>query len=234
MAEGKMECAIAKRRPAGNAVNMSIGDLRQDYRAAELRRADLSPNPFVQFEKWFTEALQCAGIREANAMTLATTGTNGAVMARTVLLKGHDQNGFVFFTNYLSRKGRQLEENPQAALLFPWLPLERQVSISGRVEKTTVVENEAYFASRPLGSKLGAWASAQSEVLPSREPLDARYAELSQQYADGTVPTPAHWGGYRVVPESIEFWQGRTSRLHDRFLYTREADGNWRLERLSP
>lgn len=213
---------------------MSIGDLRQEYRAAEMRRADLSPNPFVQFEKWFAEALQCAEIREANAMTLATAGANGAVTARTVLLKGHDQNGFVFFTNYLSRKGQVLGENPQAALLFPWLPLERQVAISGRVEKTTVAENEAYFASRPLGSKLGAWASAQSEVLPSREPLEAKYAELSEQYADGAVPTPAHWGGYRVVPETIEFWQGRTSRLHDRFLYTREADGKWRMERLSP
>ncbi len=214
---------------------MSIGDLRQEYRAAELRRSDLSPNPFMQFEKWFAEALQCGLIREPNAMTLSTADRTGKVMARTVLLKGHDQRGFVFFTNYTSRKAHQLEENPQAALLFPWLPLERQVIVQGRAEKTTEAENEAYFFSRPFGSQLGAWASQQSQVLASREELDERYAELARRHADGRVPLPDFWGGYRIVPETIEFWQGRVSRLHDRFIYTREEGGaGFRLERLSP
>ncbi len=229
-----MERAIAKRPGPGNAGGMSIGDLRQEYRAAELRRADLSPDPFVQFEKWFAEALQCADIREANAMTLATADLTGAAMARTVLLKGHDARGFVFFTNYLSRKARQLEQNPQAALLFPWLPLERQVAITGRVEKTTAAENEAYFESRPFGSKLGALVSAQSSVLTTRAALDEKFAELSRKYADLAVPLPEYWGGYRLVPETVEFWQGRASRLHDRFLYSKEADGRWRIDRLSP
>lgn len=213
---------------------MSIGDLRQEYRAAELRRGDLSPDPFTQFQKWFKEALHCEAIREPNAMTLATTGPSGAVNVRTVLLKDQDQRGFVFFTNYLSRKGRELQQHPQAALLFPWLPLERQISISGRVEKTSTAENEAYFASRPFGSKVGAWVSAQSEVLSSREELDRKFVELSEKYAAGDVPIPPHWGGFRILPETMEFWQGRASRLHDRFLYSRETAGTWRIERLSP
>lgn len=213
---------------------MSIGDLRQEYRAAELRRADLSPDPFTQFEKWFIEATQCEEIREPNAMTLATSDKTGKITARTVLLKAQDARGFVFFTNYHSRKGRELEENPRAALLFPWLPLERQVSISGRVEKTTTEENKAYFSSRPFGSKIGAWASAQSNTLVTRDELDLKFAELSEKYASGDVPIPPHWGGFRIIPSTMEFWQGRTSRLHDRFLYTRESDDRWQIERLSP
>lgn len=213
---------------------MNVGELRQDYRVGELHRADLAEDPFVQFGLWFAEALASPAIGEANAMTLATAGRSGQIGARTVLLKSWDPQGFVFFTNYESLKGRQIAENPQVALLFPWLPLERQISITGTAEKVSEDESREYFLSRPLASRLGAWASRQSEVLPSREPLEERYTSLAAQHVDGEVPLPPHWGGYRVIPASIEFWQGRTSRLHDRFLYTRLSDGSWQIDRLSP
>lgn len=210
-----------------------ISKMRRSYHTGQLGRKDLESNPMSQFEKWFADALACPEVHEANAMTLATAGADLRVSARTVLLKGVSPAGFVFYTNYGSEKGRQLTENPQAALLFAWLPMERQIVIRGRVEKTTVVENLAYFSSRPLESQLGAWASEQSAVVESREVLEAKYAAAEEKFAGGLVPLPNYWGGYRVVPEEVEFWQGRVGRLHDRFLYTREGE-EWRVERLSP
>jgi len=208
--------------------------LRRDYHSGQLRRADLAPDPFAQFEKWFAEAQARDDVLEPNAMTVATAGADGRVAARTVLLKGHDARGFVFYTNYTSAKARQLAENPEAALLFNWLPLERQIQICGPVEKVSREESAIYFASRPPLSQIAAWASHQSEPVPSREVLEKRYAELSGKFAGGPPPLPDFWGGYRVVPRTIEFWQGRASRLHDRFVYTRGSDGGWALARLSP
>lgn len=167
-------------------------------------------------------------------MSLATSDRGGRVSVRTVLLKAFDERGLVFFSNYKSSKAKQLEENPQAGLLFAWLPLERQVSISGRVEKISVAESLAYFASRPLGSRLGAWVSAQSQVISSRQLLEAKFAEMKAKFANGEVPLPDFWGGYRVVPETMEFWQGAPSRLHDRFLYSRTGKEPWTIERLAP
>ncbi len=210
-----------------------ISKMRRSYHTGQLGRKDLEGEPVSQFEKWFAEALACPEVHEANAMTLATAGTDLRVSARTVLLKGMSPGGFVFFTNYGSRKAQELDENPQAALLFAWLPMERQIVIRGRVEKTTLMENLAYFSSRPLESQLGAWASEQSAVIESREVLEAKYAAVQEKFSGGLVPLPDFWGGYRVAPETVEFWQGRVGRLHDRFLYTREGAG-WRLERLSP
>lgn len=212
---------------------MNIGDMRENYAAGKLHRSDLCENPYDQFQAWFAEALKEPAIREANAMTLATCGANGRVTARTVLLKGWDYTGFVFFTNYESEKARQLAENPQASLLFPWVPMERQIAICGRAEKVSREESEAYFAARPLASRLGAWASHQSTVVTSREVIEVQYAEAEHRFLDGNVPLPDYWGGYRVVPETIEFWQGRRSRLHDRFLYSRDGE-SWKIDRLSP
>lgn len=211
----------------------AVADLRRDYRLSGLDEKDLAPEPLAQFEKWFNDAL-AARVLEPNAMMLATAGEDGAPAARTVLLKGFDARGFVFYTNYESRKGRDLAANPRTALLFAWLPLERQVEIRGRVEQTSRAETENYFYSRPIDSQLGAWASHQSTVLVDRAELERRINELMQKYRGSTVPVPPHWGGYRVVPESIEFWQGRPSRLHDRLRYTRQTDGSWKIERLSP
>lgn len=210
-----------------------VAELRREYHGTGLHRENLSPNPFDQFRKWFAQA-QEAGLLEPNAMSLATADRSGRVGVRTVLLKAFDGRGLVFFTNYKSAKARQMEENPQAGLLFAWLPLERQVSISGRVEKISVMESLAYFASRPWGSRLGAWVSQQSEVISSRKLLEAKFEEMKAKFAGGEVPLPDFWGGYRVVPETVEFWQGAPSRLHDRFLYTLEKGGEWRIERLSP
>lgn len=212
---------------------MSTADLRKDYRAGELRRGDLDANPFAQFQKWFQEAQGCTAILEANAMTLATAETDGRVSARTVLLKAYDENGFVFFTNLNSLKSRQLTENPHAALLFPWLPLERQVSISGRAERVTLAETAAYFASRPFSSRIGAWVSQQSQIITSRKLLEMKFEEMRRKFAAGEVPLPDFWGGWRIIPDTVEFWQGRTSRLHDRFLYSR-IGGIWQIDRLSP
>ena len=212
---------------------IDIAALRHDYVAHGLRRADLDHDPVKQFGIWFGEAA-AAQIRDVNAMTLATATANGAPSARIVLLKAISDRGFVFFTNYHSDKGRQLDANPRAALCLFWVQLERQIRIEGTVEKTSREESEEYFRSRPLGSRLGAWTSSQSEVIANREALEARLTEVTTQYDGTDVPLPPHWGGYRVNPTSIEFWQGRTNRLHDRFRYTREAPGQWLIERLSP
>lgn len=212
---------------------MSIADLRKEYMLHGLREDEVDPDPILQFQVWFTQAL-AAGMAEPNAMTLATATPDGRPSARMVLIKGADARGFVFYTNYHSRKGHELEHNPYAALVFYWAELERQIRIEGRIEHVSAAESDAYYHSRPIGSQIGAWASAQSKVIPNREVLERRASELTSQYGAGPVPRPPHWGGYRVVPDSIEFWQGRASRLHDRLRYTRGADGNWLIERLSP
>jgi pyridoxamine 5'-phosphate oxidase len=198
-----------------------------------LRRKDLDPNPFAQFGKWFAQA-EAAELKLPNAMTLATATPDGMPSARVVLLKGFDEQGFVFFTNYESQKGRELAENPNAALVFYWVKLDRQVRISGRVTKTSREESADYFRTRPLDSQLGAWASQQSRVIGSREDLETEMQQLLEKYADGNVPLPPYWGGYRLAPDRIEFWQNRTGRLHDRFCYIRQNDNHWLIERLSP
>ena len=212
---------------------MSISDIRREYARARLDEADVSHDPIVEFSRWFAEAGD-AHIPDHTAMTLATATTDGTPSARIVLLKAFDERGFVFFTDYRSRKGAELEANPRAALVLYWGPLDRQVRITGRVTRTTQEESERYFRSRPLGSRLGAWASHQSRVSPGRAALEADLREVEARFGDGEVPLPEHWGGYRVVPEVIEFWQGRESRLHDRIRYSREGGARWKVERLSP
>ena len=212
---------------------IEIAALREEYQSHGLRRADLDPDPIRQFTGWFSAAV-AAEIRDPNAMSLATATADGKPSVRIVLLKGFDQRGFVFFTNYASEKGRELEENPRAALALWWVELARQIRIDGTVERTTRAESEEYFHSRPAGSQLGAWTSRQSEVIDARRILEARLAELTERFADGIIPLPPHWGGYRVRPETIEFWQGRPNRLHDRFRYTRQPDDRWLIERLAP
>jgi pyridoxamine 5'-phosphate oxidase len=212
---------------------MSIGDLRQEYSSRGLSEQDLDADPIEQFRHWFEDAVE-AGVREPNAMTLATSTKEGRPSARMVLLKGFDDRGFTFYTNYESRKGSELVDNPYAALILFWVDLERQIRIEGRVELATPVESDAYFATRSLESRLGAWASHQSEVLPSRAILETRVLELREQYSGQEVPRPPFWGGFRVVPESIEFWQGRLNRLHDRLRYRRQSSQAWTIERLSP
>ena len=213
---------------------LDVAGLRHDYGAAQgLRRADLDPDPIRQFTLWFTDAAQ-AGLRDANAMSLATATREGKPSVRIVLLKGFDERGFVFFTNHASEKGKELAANPHAALAFYWVQLERQIRIAGPVEQASREESERYFHSRPPGSQIGAWVSRQSEVIDSRKILDARFAKITERYADGKIPLPPHWGGYRVKPETIEFWQGRSNRLHDRFRYTRQESGKWQTDRLAP
>ena len=206
---------------------------RYEHTAQGLRRSDLDPDPIKQFSNWFTASIE-AGIRDVNAMSLATAGADCRPSVRIVLLKGFDQEGFVFFTNYESEKGKQLEANPYAALAFYWIELDRQIRILGRAEKTSREESQTYFHSRPIGSQLSAWASRQSELLDGRRVLDARMAEMAERFGNERIPLPPHWGGYRVKPDTMEFWQGRPNRLHDRFRYTRQADGNWLIERLAP
>ncbi len=210
-----------------------VADLRRDYKLAELTETKADRDAVRQFQKWIDEAI-AARVLEPNAMTLATVDAAGHPSARTVLLKGFDERGFVFFTNHESRKGRHLAQNPRVALLFQWLPLERQVEVRGAVAHVSREETEAYFHTRPIASQLGAWASRQSEVLADRGELEKRIQELMTTHRGRTVPVPPHWGGYRVLPETIEFWQGRPSRLHDRLRYTRAANNEWKIERLSP
>lgn len=210
-----------------------LAALRKNYARETLSEQDVRHDPIAQFDAWFNEALN-SQLPEPNAMTLATVDALGQPSARVVLLKGIDHQGFVFYTNYESRKGEDLAANPRAALLFAWLELERQVRIEGTVEKVSEEESRAYFQSRPLGSQIGAWASPQSRPVSGREVLENTVAQLQQEYAGAEVlPLPSFWGGYRVRPGRIEFWQGRESRLHDRILYTREAE-HWRIERLAP
>lgn len=214
-------------------MDTSIADLRQEYSQKGLNEKEAEPNPFQQFQIWFDQALS-AQLLEPNAMTLATVTAEGKPSARVVLLKHFDEQGFVFYSNYHSRKGQELGQNPWAALVFWWASLERQVRIEGWVEQVSEQESDAYFYSRPWGSRLGAWASEQSQVVSDRQVLEQRLVELEQQYQDKEIPRPPHWGGYRLVPIAIEFWQGRPNRLHDRLSYHRLEDGNWQIERLSP
>jgi pyridoxamine 5'-phosphate oxidase len=201
--------------------------------AVGLKRDALDPDPLRQFQHWFTQAID-ADIPEPNAMSLATVADSGQPWLRTVLLKIYDERGFVFFTNYESRKARQIAGEPRVALLFPWAALGRQVKITGEAARIPLMESVKYFATRPRGSQIGAWASPQSEVITSRSLLEAKFDQMKRKFAKGEVPLPSFWGGYRVVPETIEFWQARESRLHDRFLYRRDAKGQWQIERLAP
>ena len=211
---------------------MSIADIRREYARARLDEKSVSHDPMVEFARWFAEA-QEAQVEEVNAMTLATASSDGSPSARIVLLKAFDASGFVFFTDYRSRKGQELEANPRVALVLFWSELERQIRVTGGVTRTSVQESESYFRTRPLGSRLGAWVSHQSRVIPSRAPLEADLKEAEARFSHGEVPLPPHWGGFRVVPETFEFWQGRENRLHDRIRYARDGD-KWRVERLSP
>ncbi|MGA3006250.1 MAG: pyridoxamine 5'-phosphate oxidase [Opitutaceae bacterium] len=211
----------------------AFANLRRDYNLAGLSEKDLARDPFRQFEKWFQEA-EAAKIPEPNAMIVATVGRDARPSSRTLLLKGLDGRGFVFYTNLESRKGRELEANPRAALLFPWIALERQVSVEGPVTRVAREEAEAYFHSRPHASQLAAWASAQSTILSSRSVLDEAMKVLEKKYSGTEVPLPPQWGGFRLAPETVEFWQGRRNRLHDRLRYRREKNGDWIIERLAP
>jgi pyridoxamine 5'-phosphate oxidase len=211
----------------------TLADLRREYASRALTEADADADPIRQFGVWFEEAMKSQLI-DVTAMTLATASATGEPSARTVLLKGADQHGFVFYTNYESAKARDLAENPRACLLLFWAELERQVRITGSVSKTTTEESERYFHSRPVESQIGAAISRQSRVVHDRSELEAAYTEFAAKYRDAVVPLPSTWGGYRVTPEAIEFWQGRKSRLHDRLLYTRQADGSWARSRLAP
>ncbi len=211
-----------------------LSNLREDYKSEILEIKDLEENPFSQFHHWFQDAIK-AGVREPNAMTLSTCSPEGRPSARVVLLKDYSEAGFTFFTNYESRKGRELSANPYAALVFLWLDLQRQVRVEGRVEKIDPVESESYFQSRPRGSQMGAWASPQSQVLGSRDDLEKKVRKVEKRFANAEkIPLPDFWGGYILKPEMIEFWQGQSSRLHDRMRYTQNQDGGWQIDRLAP
>lgn len=211
---------------------MDLASFRKEYSEHGLHRDELNPDPIAQFELWFKQAVEL-DVHEPNAMTLATVDATGMPYQRTVLLKVFDAQGFVFFTNYGSRKARQIETNPNVSLLFPWITLERQVVIQGRAERISAAESLKYFSSRPRESQLGAWVSNQSEVISSRKFLLQKLNEIKEKFQNGEIPLPSFWGGYRVVPEMIEFWQGGPARLHDRFLYQKQAAA-WAIDRLSP
>ena len=211
---------------------MDLAEFRKEYSDRGLHREELNPEPVAQFSEWFIQATELA-VHEPNAMTLATVDTSGMPFQRTVLLKYFDRDGFVFFTNYGSRKSAQIAANPKVSLLFPWISLERQVIVQGHAEKISTAESLRYFASRPRESQIGAWVSNQSEVITSRKFLLQKLAEIREKFHHGEIPLPSFWGGYRVVPQTVEFWQGGPARLHDRFLYQKHG-GDWRIERLSP
>jgi pyridoxamine 5'-phosphate oxidase len=212
---------------------MRLKDMRVDYDRAQLPREALDADPFEQFAAWMNEACE-SGLVEPNAMSLATVGSNGRPSQRTVLLKSFDNRGFVFYTNLESRKARQISENSNVSLIFSWLALQRQVAINGVAERVPAREALAYFVTRPFGNQIGAWASPQSRVVSTRALLEEKWEEAKRKFQEGRVPMPAFWGGFRVVPREIEFWQGRGHRLHDRFLYTRPPEGDWKIERLAP
>lgn len=218
--------------PSGPATVTDISQIRREFASRPLRRADLDPDPVRQFRQWMDEAI-AAAMADPNAMSLATVGPDGQPSLRTVLLKGLDERGFVFYTNLGSRKAAEIGASPCVALLFYWPELSRQVKVTGEAARTGVAEDLRYFASRPRDSQLGAWASAQSRPVAGRALLEQAFEQMRRRYADGEVPLPAFWGGYRVRPSSIEFWQARANRLHDRFVYTR-GDGGWTIERLAP
>ena len=211
---------------------LDVAALRRDYALSALTESDVDPDPIRQFDRWFADAVS-AQVPEPNAMTLATASRDGVPAGRIVLLKGVDARGFVFYTDYRSRKAAELTENPLAALTFLWKEIERQVRISGAVSRASAAESEAYFRTRPAGSRLGAWASQQSAVIANRAELEDRVREVALRFPDGDVPLPPHWGGFRVLPDDIEFWQGRPDRLHDRLVYRRD-DSGWKISRLSP
>lgn len=214
------------------AEHPSIADIRKSYQKKELHRSDVDTDPILQFKKWWEEAL-AANADEVNAMTLSTCSDDRKPSSRIVLLKGIHENGFVFFTNYNSRKASELDQNPFASLLFFWKELERQVRIEGRVEKTDTKESDTYFASRPRESQVGAWTSPQSKTIPSRDFLQKKEKEIEDQFRDKQIPRPPNWGGYLLIPGRMEFWQGRPGRLHDRILYT-SSENEWKIERLAP
>jgi pyridoxamine 5'-phosphate oxidase len=214
-------------------MSYNIADIRKDYQMQSLLETDVAPDPFDQFANWWDDAMK-SELDEINAMTLATASATGMPAARIVLLKSFSADGFIFFTNYNSQKGKELLENPFASLVFFWKELERQVRISGKVEQVSAAESDAYFHSRPEGSRIGAWASPQSSVIESREVIETNIAMIEQQFTEGEISRPPHWGGYVVIPSVIEFWQGRPNRLHDRIQYSKMAAGSWKIERLAP
>lgn len=214
-------------------MNKNIADIRKDYQLQTLVETDIATNPIEQFNKWWDEAVN-SELDEVNAMTLATASASGMPSARIVLLKSFSAEGFIFFTNYNSHKGKELEENPFACLVFFWKELERQIRITGSIEKVDGAESDEYFNSRPVGSRIGAWASPQSSVIPSRETIESNLVKYQQKFAGGEITRPPHWGGFIVKPTIIEFWQGRPNRLHDRIQYSKLEDGKWKIERLAP
>lgn len=236
--EPLIQAAAEAAEAAHEEIAADPASMRAHYRAEGLDEGDLAAHPMAQFSRWFEQAAQAAVhgfVHEPNAMVVSTADAEGRPSSRTVLLKQYDDQGFVFYTNYDSRKARELAHNPYISLLFPWHPMARQVIVTGTARRTDREETAAYFRTRPHGSQLGAWASTQSAVISGRGELDVTYAELDARYPEGErVPVPPHWGGFRIAPQTVEFWQGRENRLHDRLRYVARSDGGWRIERLSP